>query len=92
MAGFDPASIPQQLVEGDRQIAHALAGGMKDRIRDRRGGSTRGYVTSALVGIAGSFVGFHLAGLVKQSTGFAPFVAAAVAALMIVWWWRTLKL
>jgi uncharacterized membrane protein YeaQ/YmgE (transglycosylase-associated protein family) len=55
-------------------------------------GSTRGYVTSALVGIAGSFVGFHLAGLVKLSTGFVPLVAAAVAALMIVWWWRTLKL
>src|SRR5438093_1537600 len=54
--------------------------------------STRSYVTSALVGIAGSFVGFHLAGLVKLSTGFVPLVAAAVAALMIVWWWRTLKL
>ena len=33
------ASIPQQLVQRDRQIAHTLASGMIDRIRDRRRGT-----------------------------------------------------
>ena len=33
------ASIPQQLVQRDRQIAHTLPSGMIDRIRDRSGGA-----------------------------------------------------
>jgi hypothetical protein len=33
------AYAPQQLIDGDRQIANALSGGVIDRIGDRRGGS-----------------------------------------------------
>lgn len=53
------------------------------------GGGTRSDVTSALVGIAGSFVGFHL-GVVL---GLLPlplmlYIAAIVGAIVVLWAWR----
>jgi hypothetical protein len=46
-------------------------------------------VTSALVGIAGAFTGFH----VGVSLGLLPsplmhYIAAAVGALLVLWLWR----
>jgi hypothetical protein len=39
-------------------------------------GSRRGMVTSTLVGIAGAFIGFHVANLLKLSLGgLGPFLA-----------------
>ena len=53
-------------------------------------GSTRGMVTSSLVGIAGAFIGYHLAVLVGI-LGAAALVAAAVGALVVLWLWRVMR-
>jgi uncharacterized membrane protein YeaQ/YmgE (transglycosylase-associated protein family) len=53
-------------------------------------GSTRGgMVTSALVGIAGAFIAFHLVGLFGIRRTFVVLVAAAaVGAAVVLWLWR----
>ena len=53
-------------------------------------GSTRGMVTSSLVGIAGAFIGYHLAVLVGI-LGAVALVAAAVGALVVLWLWRVMR-
>ena len=53
-------------------------------------GSTRGMVTSSLVGIAGAFIGYHLAVLVGI-LGAAALVAAAAGALVVLWLWRVMR-
>jgi uncharacterized membrane protein YeaQ/YmgE (transglycosylase-associated protein family) len=47
-------------------------------------------VTSALVGIAGSFVGYDLAGLLSLS-GYAALAVAIVAAVVVLYGWRMVK-
>jgi uncharacterized membrane protein YeaQ/YmgE (transglycosylase-associated protein family) len=49
-------------------------------------GKGRVYVTSALVGVAGSFIGFHVASLLKLSGpgSIVPFICAAVGAAVIL--------
>ena len=55
-------------------------------------GGRRAEVTSALVGIAGAFVGFHLAALVALSAGIGLlFIAAIIGAALVVWGWREIK-
>jgi uncharacterized membrane protein YeaQ/YmgE (transglycosylase-associated protein family) len=55
-------------------------------------GGRRADVTSALVGIAGAFVGFHLAALIALSAGMGLlFIAAIIGAALVVWGWRELK-
>ena len=55
-------------------------------------GGRRADVTSALVGIAGAFVGFHLAALVALSAGMGLlFIAAIIGAVLVVWGWREIK-
>jgi uncharacterized membrane protein YeaQ/YmgE (transglycosylase-associated protein family) len=55
-------------------------------------GSTRGIVTSSLVGIAGAFVGYHMAGLLAFSGGLVMLViAAAVGAAAVLFAWRMAK-
>jgi uncharacterized membrane protein YeaQ/YmgE (transglycosylase-associated protein family) len=56
-------------------------------------GSTRGIVTSSLVGIAGAFIGFHIAALLAISTagGYFPFLLAAVGAALVLWLWRIMR-
>jgi uncharacterized membrane protein YeaQ/YmgE (transglycosylase-associated protein family) len=55
-------------------------------------GSTRGIVTSALVGIAGSFAGYHIAGLLAIGAGLATTViAAAAGAAVVLFAWRMAK-
>jgi uncharacterized membrane protein YeaQ/YmgE (transglycosylase-associated protein family) len=52
-------------------------------------GSMRGTVTSALVGIAGAFVGFHIAALLALGGGLVTtLVAAAAGAAVILYAWR----
>jgi uncharacterized membrane protein YeaQ/YmgE (transglycosylase-associated protein family) len=53
-------------------------------------GSTRGMATSALIGIAGAFIGFHLAGLAGLAT-LAAYLAAALAAAVVLWAWRMVR-
>ena len=53
-------------------------------------GSTRTMATSALVGIAGSFVGYHLAGLLGIG-GYGALVVAIIGAAVILWVWRLMR-
>lgn len=55
-------------------------------------GSTRGIVTSALVGVAGAFVGYHIAVLLALGRGLVTTViAAAVGAAVVLFVWRRVK-
>ncbi|HEY4403550.1 MAG TPA: transglycosylase [Xanthobacteraceae bacterium] len=53
-------------------------------------GATPSMVTSALVGVAGSFAGFHLAELLKLTTEIALLGAVAGAAVAL-FGWRTVR-
>ncbi len=53
-------------------------------------GSRRGLVTSALVGIAGAFIGFHVAALAGVG-GLGLYVGAAVGAALVLWLWRIMR-
>ena len=53
-------------------------------------GQNRHMLTSALVGIAGAFVGFHVAVLLGL-LGLAAIIGAAVGALVVLWVWRTVR-
>jgi uncharacterized membrane protein YeaQ/YmgE (transglycosylase-associated protein family) len=55
-------------------------------------GSSRGIITSALVGVAGAFVGYQIAVLLALSGGLVTSVfAAAVGAAMVLSAWRIAK-
>lgn len=55
-------------------------------------GSTRGIITSALVGIAGAFIGFHIAVLLALGAGLlVPMIAAAAGAGAVLFAWRMAK-
>ena len=53
-------------------------------------GQNRLMVTSALVGIAGSFVGYHLFVLIGI-VGTAALLGAILGAAAVLWGWRTVK-
>ena len=53
-------------------------------------GGNRTLLTSSLVGIAGSFVGYHLAVLIGI-LGLGALIAAVVGALVVLWAWRTIR-
>jgi len=57
-------------------------------------GSGRVYLTSVLVGIAGAFICFHLAGLLHLGppTSFVPFVGAVIGAALILVGWRAIRI
>ena len=56
-------------------------------------GGRRADLTSALVGIAGAFIGFHVAALVAVSAGMIIlFLAAVIGAALVVWGWREIRL
>jgi uncharacterized membrane protein YeaQ/YmgE (transglycosylase-associated protein family) len=55
-------------------------------------GSNRGIVTSALVGVAGAFVGYHIAILLALSGGLiTSVIAAAVGAAAVLFAWRMVR-
>jgi uncharacterized membrane protein YeaQ/YmgE (transglycosylase-associated protein family) len=55
-------------------------------------GSTRGIVTSALVGVAGAFVGYHIAVLLAPPGGLVTsIIAAAAGAAVVLFAWRMAK-
>jgi uncharacterized membrane protein YeaQ/YmgE (transglycosylase-associated protein family) len=55
-------------------------------------GSTRGIITSALVGIAGAFVGYHIALLLALGSGLlTTILAAAAGAAAVLFLWRMAK-
>jgi len=53
-------------------------------------GAAPGMVTSALVGVAGAFVGAELAEVLKL-TGYAVLIAAVVGAAVVLFGWRVVK-
>ena len=48
-------------------------------------------VTSALVGIAGSLIGYHLAIILKLGAGVPQLLGAAVGALVVLFLWRMVR-
>jgi uncharacterized membrane protein YeaQ/YmgE (transglycosylase-associated protein family) len=56
--------------------------------------SSHGYITTALVGVAGSYTGYHLAALLTLPSYVATIrlIAAAVGALIVIWAWRAYHL
>jgi uncharacterized membrane protein YeaQ/YmgE (transglycosylase-associated protein family) len=55
-------------------------------------GSTRGIVTSALVGVAGAFVGYHIAVLLAFGGGLVTSaIATAAGAAVLLFAWRMAK-
>ena len=58
----------------------------------RQFAGTRATVTSALVGIAGAFVGFHLATLLTLGGGvIALYIAAVIGAAVVLYLWRMIR-
>jgi uncharacterized membrane protein YeaQ/YmgE (transglycosylase-associated protein family) len=53
-------------------------------------GQNRLMATSGLVGIAGSFVGYHLAVLLGI-IGAVALIGAVVGALVVLWGWRVVR-
>jgi uncharacterized membrane protein YeaQ/YmgE (transglycosylase-associated protein family) len=54
-------------------------------------GSARGVLTSALVGVAGAFVGYHIAMLALGGGLLTSIIAAAVGAAVVLFVWRMAK-
>jgi uncharacterized membrane protein YeaQ/YmgE (transglycosylase-associated protein family) len=54
-------------------------------------GSARGVITSALVGVAGAFVGYHIATLALAGGLLTAVIAAAVGAAVVLFGWRMAK-
>jgi hypothetical protein len=48
-------------------------------------------VTAALVGIAGAFIGFHLAEILRFPAIPVRLIAAALGAAAIAWVWRAMR-
>jgi uncharacterized membrane protein YeaQ/YmgE (transglycosylase-associated protein family) len=68
-----------------------LIGAIIGWLYEKQTHSPHGYITSALVGVAGSYTGYYLAALVTLPSNAAiiRLVAAAVGALIVLWAWRT---
>jgi uncharacterized membrane protein YeaQ/YmgE (transglycosylase-associated protein family) len=54
-------------------------------------GSARGVITSALVGVAGAFVGYHIAMLALGGGLLTSVIAAAAGAAVVLFGWRMAK-
>jgi uncharacterized membrane protein YeaQ/YmgE (transglycosylase-associated protein family) len=55
-------------------------------------GSSRGIITSALVGVAGAFVGYHIALLLALGGGLlSSVIAAAAGSALVLFAWRMAK-
>ncbi len=54
-------------------------------------GGRHALATSALVGIAGAFIGFHLAMLFRLGAGAPQLIGAAIGALAVLWLWRLIR-
>jgi uncharacterized membrane protein YeaQ/YmgE (transglycosylase-associated protein family) len=54
-------------------------------------GPNRSMVTSSLVGIAGSFVGYHIALLGGIPGGIGALIVAIIGAVAVLWGWRMVR-
>jgi len=48
-------------------------------------------VTSALVGVAGSFIGYHLVIILRLGAGLPQILGAVVGALVVLFLWRMVR-
>lgn len=55
-------------------------------------GGRRSLATHMLVGIAGAFIGYHIALLLGVLNTLLLLIAAAVGAALILWLWRELRI
>jgi uncharacterized membrane protein YeaQ/YmgE (transglycosylase-associated protein family) len=92
MRATDPVTFIVVLVVG------VAAGFLFDRLAGpswlarQFSGSTRGIITSALVGIAGALIGYHIAVLLALVEGIVTSViAAALGAAVVLFAWRMAK-
>jgi uncharacterized membrane protein YeaQ/YmgE (transglycosylase-associated protein family) len=71
-----------------------LIGAIIGWLYEKQTHSPHGYITSALVGVAGSYTGYHLAALIAVPNYVAIFrlIAAAIGAIVVLWAWRTFHL
>ena len=93
MAATDPVVIFVLIV-----VIGIAAGFLFDRLAGpswltrQFSGSTRGIVTSSLIGIAGAFGGYHIAMLLARGGGLVMLlVAAAAGAALVLFVWRMVK-
>lgn len=87
---FDP-TVTILLVLGIGAVLGILVerfAGRKRLLRSITGASP---VTAALVGVAGAFVGYHGAELMRLSGGTARLLAAALGAAAVTWAWRMMR-
>jgi uncharacterized membrane protein YeaQ/YmgE (transglycosylase-associated protein family) len=62
------------------------------RLSQKLAGGRRAEVTTSLVGIAGAFIGYHVAALIGLGGGeIVLLIGAAIGAALIVWIWREVK-
>jgi uncharacterized membrane protein YeaQ/YmgE (transglycosylase-associated protein family) len=54
-------------------------------------GKTRPMLTSSLIGIAGAFIGYHVALILAFGRGYGAFIAAALGAAVVLWLWRMVR-
>jgi uncharacterized membrane protein YeaQ/YmgE (transglycosylase-associated protein family) len=55
----------------------------------RQFASRQSDLTSALVGIAGAFIGFHLGVILGlRPSPLMPYLAALIGAALVIWLWR----
>ena len=93
MRGIDPVAAFILIV-----VIGVAAGMLFDRFAGpswfaRQFGGQRGSATSSLVGVAGSFIGYHLAvlGEMVGLNGYAVFVGAAAGAVIVLLLWRMIR-
>jgi uncharacterized membrane protein YeaQ/YmgE (transglycosylase-associated protein family) len=73
-------------------VIGVAAGVIFDRVAgpgwfSRQFAGSRGMITSALVGIAGAFIGYNIAVLLAVR-GVAALIGAALGAAAVLWGWR----
>jgi uncharacterized membrane protein YeaQ/YmgE (transglycosylase-associated protein family) len=88
-----PITMTPQLELGIVLIIGVLVGLLMHRVgrswlgRKVANATGIGHITYSLVGIAGAFIGYHIAGLLAVASPLT-YVAAAVGALAVIWLWR----
>ncbi len=85
---LDPAYVPVVVLVIGLVIVlvfHRMAG--PSWFMRQIAGPARSLITTALVGIAGAFIGFHVAGMLSLSQA-ATLVGAAVGSIVVLYGWR----
>jgi uncharacterized membrane protein YeaQ/YmgE (transglycosylase-associated protein family) len=54
-------------------------------------GGRNALLTSALVGVAGAFIGYHLVLMLRLGAGTPQLLGAAVGALVVLFLWRAVR-